>query len=328
MMKRLLILMILALATGARAQAVFSQEQILDFYGQPAAPTNPPTNYGRVYIDTTTAQMKCLTSSGGNCLSSAGSGTVTSVGLTVNSGSSSGALAVTGSPITTSGTINLAWTGTSGDIMTFGGSNAPTDSGVLLTALPVLASANTFTNTNDFSTGKFRNYPCAPQFSTSDTLSNATLTSEQFFATQCAIPANSFVANKLLRISLGVDIVSTASPNFNFKIKLCTVSGCQSGTVITVFNGQNGAPTTGTYSNGAILLLQGTAAAAASVAIESSILSQNTTASGPLGRNNQVTNINAVPTNAQLFLQFSITFSTTTGTNSMTLSQLVTEWLN
>ncbi len=146
MMKRLLILMILALATGARAQAVFSQEQILDFYGQPAAPVNPPTNYGRVYFDTATSQMKCLTTSGGNCLSSAGTGTVTSVGLTVNSGSSSGALAITGSPITGSGTFNLAFTGTNGDVMTFGASNAPTDSGTLLSALATLASP-TFTGT-------------------------------------------------------------------------------------------------------------------------------------------------------------------------------------
>ncbi len=84
MMKRLLILMILALATGARAQAVFSQEQILDFYGQPAAPANPPTNYGRVYYDTATSQLKCLNSDGTNCLSSAGSGTVTSVSGTTN----------------------------------------------------------------------------------------------------------------------------------------------------------------------------------------------------------------------------------------------------
>ncbi len=84
MMKRLLILMILALATGARAQSVFSQESILDFYGQPAAPANPPTNYGRVYYDTATSQLKCLNSDGTNCLSSAGSGTVTSVSGTTN----------------------------------------------------------------------------------------------------------------------------------------------------------------------------------------------------------------------------------------------------
>lgn len=73
-------------------------------------------------------------------------GTVTSIGLTVNGGSSSGALAITGSPITTSGTLNLGWTGANGDVMTFGASNAPMDSGTLLTALAPLASP-TFTGT-------------------------------------------------------------------------------------------------------------------------------------------------------------------------------------
>jgi hypothetical protein len=80
------------------------------------------------------------------CLTLTGTGTVTSVGATVNGGSSSGALAITGSPVTTSGTINLAFTGSNGDVMTFGASNAPTDSGTLLSSLAPLASP-TFTGT-------------------------------------------------------------------------------------------------------------------------------------------------------------------------------------
>lgn len=74
----------------------------------------------------------------------AGTGSVTSIAATVNGGSSSGALAITGSPITSSGTLNFAWTGTSGDVMTFGASNAPTDSGTLLSSLAPKASP-TFT---------------------------------------------------------------------------------------------------------------------------------------------------------------------------------------
>jgi hypothetical protein len=70
-----------------------------------------------------------------------GSGTVTSVAATVNGGSSSGALAITGSPITSSGTLNFAWTGANGDVMTFGASNAPTDSGTLLSSLLSSATA-------------------------------------------------------------------------------------------------------------------------------------------------------------------------------------------
>jgi hypothetical protein len=49
-------------------------------------------------------------------------------------------MAITGSPITASGTFNLAFTGTNGDVMKFGASNAPTDSGVLLASLAPLAS--------------------------------------------------------------------------------------------------------------------------------------------------------------------------------------------
>jgi hypothetical protein len=77
---------------------------------------------------------------------SGGSGTVTSVAATVNGGASSGALAITGSPITASGTLNFAFTGTNGDVMTFGASNAPTDSLTLLSSLAPLASP-TFTGT-------------------------------------------------------------------------------------------------------------------------------------------------------------------------------------
>ncbi len=111
MMNKLLILTILAMVTGARAQSVFSQEQILDFYGQPAAPANPPTNYGRVYYDTATSQMKCLNSDGTNCLSSAGTGTVTSIATTSP---------ITGGTITSTGTIACATCVTSAASLTSG----------------------------------------------------------------------------------------------------------------------------------------------------------------------------------------------------------------
>ncbi len=165
-MKKLILALLLIAPSYLSAQSVYSQEQILDFYGQPAAPANPPTNYGRLYFDTTSATMKCLTSTGGNCLSSGGgSGTVTSVTFTgdgvilsstpstavttsgtltaslVNAGagtllnnatSSSGAPAYTGTPVlgvdnSSAGTLTLA----------NGSSNAHT----------ILASGATTTNT-------------------------------------------------------------------------------------------------------------------------------------------------------------------------------------
>jgi hypothetical protein len=115
------------------------------------APKNNPTLSGTVTmpaptLNNVTGSVQCLhvnssgvvSGTGVNCGSSSGS--VTSVGLTVNGGASSGALAVSGSPVTTSGAFNLAWTGVNGDVMTFGASNAPTDSGTLLSSLAPLAS--------------------------------------------------------------------------------------------------------------------------------------------------------------------------------------------
>ena len=56
----------------------------------------------------------------GSCHNASGGGTVTSVGLTINGGSSSGIFSgITGSPVTTSGTIDIPLTGTSGGVPYF-----------------------------------------------------------------------------------------------------------------------------------------------------------------------------------------------------------------
>lgn len=60
-----------------------------------------------------------------------GSGTVTSVGETINSGASSGIFTVTGSPVTTAGTIDLATAGTSGGIPYFSSATVVSSSAVL-----------------------------------------------------------------------------------------------------------------------------------------------------------------------------------------------------
>lgn len=61
----------------------------------------------------------------------AGTGTVTSVGQTVNGGASSGIFAVTGSPVTTSGTIDIATAGTSGGVPYFSSGTVVSSSGAL-----------------------------------------------------------------------------------------------------------------------------------------------------------------------------------------------------
>src|ERR1700691_4821193 len=63
--------------------------------------------------------------------SSGGAGTVTSVGQTVNGGASSGIFAVTGSPITGAGTLNIGITGTSGGLPFFSSGTALSSSGAL-----------------------------------------------------------------------------------------------------------------------------------------------------------------------------------------------------
>lgn len=69
-----------------------------------------------------------------------GTGTLTSAGLTLNNTSPCGALAVTGSPVTTTGTLNINFTGTNGDVLTFNSSGCLVDSGTLLVSLAPLAS--------------------------------------------------------------------------------------------------------------------------------------------------------------------------------------------
>jgi len=80
---------------------------------------------------------------GTNCqvnavLSVAGSASVTSVGQTVNSGSTSGIFTVTGSPVTTSGTLNINLSGTSGGIPYFSSSTVLSSSAALAANQPVV----------------------------------------------------------------------------------------------------------------------------------------------------------------------------------------------
>ncbi len=156
----------------------------------------------------------------------------------------------------------------------------------------------------------FSNRPCAPQFASSDTLSNATLTTEQVFATQCSIPASTLITNKVLGIIISMTTVSTASQTDNIKIKLCTVSGCGDGTVVNVYGSPVVAPTTGTSTSTGELYLQGQAAAGASTTLSVGMLSSaagtsasffpwTTTQTGVSGT------VRGIPTNAILFLSFS-----------------------
>jgi hypothetical protein len=67
----------------------------------------------------------------GTLSSSSATGTVTSVGLSVNATNVSGIFAVTGSPVSTSGTLNINLTGTSGGVPYFSTSSVLSSSGAL-----------------------------------------------------------------------------------------------------------------------------------------------------------------------------------------------------
>jgi hypothetical protein len=71
-------------------------------------------------------------------ITTGGTGTVTSTGLSVNSGSSSGIFAITGSPVTTTGTLNFNLAGTSGGVPYFSSGTVLSSSAVLTASNPVI----------------------------------------------------------------------------------------------------------------------------------------------------------------------------------------------
>lgn len=107
------------------------------------------TNHGVVLGQGTSAVVATGAGTAGQVLTSngaaadptfqaAGAGTVTSVAETVNGGSSSGIFAITGSPVTTAGTLNINTAGTSGGVPYFSSSTVVSSSAALTANSPVL----------------------------------------------------------------------------------------------------------------------------------------------------------------------------------------------
>ncbi len=76
-----------------------------------SSPGNPAASTQRVYADSTTHQLTCLTSSGGNCLPSGGGGGM-AIGGTVTSGTSGSILFVGAGPVLAQDNANLFWDNT------------------------------------------------------------------------------------------------------------------------------------------------------------------------------------------------------------------------
>lgn len=139
---RLLIAGLFVMCGCALAQSNFQPGAQLNVFSLPSDPS--PCNSGQIWYNTTSNQYKiCPSGSAAVIGTGSGSGTVTSVGFNVNGATSvCGAISLSGTnPVTGSGTINFVWTGVSGDVVTFNGSNCPQDSGQLLSELETIAAA-------------------------------------------------------------------------------------------------------------------------------------------------------------------------------------------
>lgn len=160
-------------------------------------------------------------------------------------------------------------------------------------------------------------------FSTTDTLTAATIdTVETAFATTYTIPANYFVANRVLKATfVWQATTSGGAPTQRLRVKLGSTEMYDS-TAVTVTNGQT------TRGQVSVLYLQGTAAAGASVSVEAGWSPCGATPVMHCVAGNTIAQGVAVATNAQQILSATLQFSANTAGNTVTLRQLIVESLN
>lgn len=130
-MKRILLLLAL-LAGTAFGQSFNINVGGLPFRSGSSVPASCTPN-GAWFFKTSTTQgwYQCIAGIYVIVGSGSGSGSVSSVGQTVNGSASSGIFTVTGSPVTTSGTLNIGLAGTSGGIPYFSSGTVVSSSGAL-----------------------------------------------------------------------------------------------------------------------------------------------------------------------------------------------------
>src|SRR5579872_2291892 len=198
--------------------------------------------------------------------------------------------------------LTAATSTTNNDVVTYDGSGNVKDSGTLLTSLEHVL----FT-----------------QFSTSD--SKSCNTTEADYSTSYSIPSSYIVANKLLRVTIGVSLTSNGSPpGMAFNLKLGST---------TVYTATQTAPPASltTVPGGVTFYIQGTAAAGASVSVfVHPILSPaiNGTAGVPFDGPSVAQPVAGIATNTSIEIKAGLVCSATSGTTGMTLNQMVVEALN
>jgi hypothetical protein len=150
-------------------------------------------------------------------------------------------------------------------------------------------------------------------------LSAATGTSEQNFTQTYTLPANYFIAQKAVRVSAYFEIVSSAtSPTARMRLKLGST---------VMYDGTAASPGNNLATRGFMLqvVLQGTAAPGAAVAVDAGTSTAIASSWPPANSTAQPVNI---ATNASQAITLSIQYSATTAGNTITLRQLLIEEIN
>jgi|SRR6195256_3952111 len=166
---------------------------------------------------------------------------------------------------------------------------------------------------------------------------NANVSTDQILMA-CTVPAGTLnLVGKTLSIrSAGVYSTPAASTTtVNLKVKLCTVSGCGSGTVITLASITSAAlgAIQATNDPWNVVMFSSTQTAGASAAFEAhgnltiDIAALMTAAEAVYADGNTAT-VGTIDSTAQLFLQVTGAFSAASASNSMTHRQLIVESVN
>jgi hypothetical protein len=223
--------------------------------------------------------------------------------------------------------FGLKVTGT--DVVVFTPSSGTIDGAASETFVPGQSTTiSSPDNTNWISRGTTgTKFVCAPQTSTTDTLSDG-VTTLQYFATTCKIPAGYMTANRMIYARWAFSFTSPGTAvNLTYSMAMCTVSGCGSGTVTTVYtSATNMGPTASLTSNGGgiTFMIEATGAPGSSVnvfttPIASTFWSTNTST----GYGNHTAQPVAIATNADEYITFAVTYASSTGGESTTAQQLV-----
>jgi hypothetical protein len=162
-------------------------------------------------------------------------------------------------------------------------------------------------------------WPCAPHFSTTDTIDFSTNPTETLFAYSCKIPANTLISGVVIHGFIGANITGTGAGNATFKGYLCPTQGSLTGCK-NLYTSTSSPLSSGSFAVSMPLLIQGTSAASSSAAVEQAV-SGGGGANTPFGKNSILSSLAGVPTNGDLYIQFTLTFQAGTLTgNSMTLT--------